>query len=97
MEKAATLFTVLMLLLLGPGWANGAGLLEQQTTTNPAKNVASMRTAKSSSWQAKAKADAMLDSNMNTVSASLSLMKWQLTFIYEPRSGAIQPDNICWA
>ena len=60
MEKAATLFTVLMLLLLGSAWANGAGLLEQQTTINPAKNVASIRPAKSSSWQTKAKADAML-------------------------------------
>jgi uncharacterized protein len=60
MEKAATLFTVLMLWLLAPAWANGAGLLEQQTTINRAKHVASPRTANSSSWQAKAKADAML-------------------------------------
>ena len=60
MEKAATLFTVLILWLLAPAWANGAGLLEQQTTINRAKHVASARTANSSSWQAKAKADAML-------------------------------------
>lgn len=60
MEKAATLFTVLILWLLAPAWANGAGLLEQQTTINRAKHVAPARTANSSSWQAKAKADAML-------------------------------------
>jgi uncharacterized protein len=60
MEKAATLFTVLILWLLAPAWANGAGLLDQQTTINRAKHVASARTANSSSWQAKAKADAML-------------------------------------
>jgi TPR repeat protein len=60
MEKAATLFTVLILWLLAPAWANGAGLLEQQTTINRAKHVASARTANSSSLQAKAKADAML-------------------------------------
>jgi len=60
MEKAATLFTVLILWLLAPAWANGAGLLEQQTTINRAKHVASARTANASSLQAKAKADAML-------------------------------------
>ena len=60
MEKAATLFTVLILWMLAPAWANGAGLLEQQTTINRAKHVASARAANSSSWQAKAKADAML-------------------------------------
>jgi uncharacterized protein len=59
MERAGTLFTALILCLLVPTWANGAGLLEQQTTINRAKHVASARTA-NSSWQAKAKADAML-------------------------------------
>ena len=59
MEKAATFFTVLILWLVATAWANRAGLLEQQTTISRAKHVASARIA-NSSWQAKAKADAML-------------------------------------
>lgn len=61
MEKAARLFTAVSILwLLATACANSAGLLEEQATINRAKHVASARTAKSSSWQAKAKADAIL-------------------------------------
>ena len=97
MEKAARLFTAVLNTLAVGHRVNSAGLLEEQATINRAKHVASARTAKSSSWQAKAKADAILGLKYDTVSAFLSLMKWRRTFIYEPRSRAIQPDNICWA
>jgi len=61
MKKGPTLFTAASILwLLATACANGAGLVEEQTTLYRAKHVASSRAAKLSSWQAKAKADAML-------------------------------------
>ena len=61
MEKAAKLFTAaLALWLLAAPCANSAGLSEGRTKNARGYDVASMRTAKLSAVQRRAKADALL-------------------------------------
>lgn len=61
MEKATTLFTAaLALCLLAVPCANGASLSEGRTKYGQGYDVASMRTAKQSSVQRRARADALL-------------------------------------